>query len=309
MGLIVIAPGLSTTVQDAGRLGFRGWGVGPGGAFDRASAELANALVGNPAGYAVLELTLTGGCFEADSSMALAMAGAPMDAKVIGPDGTDQSLRIPSSCSIRSGQRLILGRAREGARTYLAVQGGWQTRNRLGSRSSEMRLRVGDVLPAAPGSIATRYLAQTIWEPPAAKPFRIIEGPDGRSNPALDEAFWSSRRFVVGTRSDRMGLRLEGEAVNVTPEPDRLSIPVTPGAIQGAGGQLIVLGVACGTMGGYPHIAQVISADLDRLGQLRPGDPVAFRRVSLEMARLADRESRQARESFLKPIASMVHQS
>ena len=62
-------------------------------------------------------------------------------------------------------------------------------------------------------------------------------------------------------------------------------------------------------MGGYPHIAHVISADIDRLGQLRPGDRVAFRRVSLEMARLADRESRRARESFLKRIATMVHQA
>ena len=86
-----------------------------------------------------------------------------------------------------------------------------------------------------------------------------------------------------------MGLRLEGDPVTVNSHPVRLSTPVAPGAVQVAGGQLIVLGVACGTMGGYPHVAHVISADLDRLGQLKPGDVVAFRRVTLEEARLLDR--------------------
>lgn len=72
--------------------------------------------------------------------------------------------------------------------------------------------------------------------------------------------------------------------MTVAPTPERLSSPVAPGAIQVAGGQLIVLGVACGTLGGYPHVAHVISADLDRLGQLKPGDTIAFRRVTLEDA-------------------------
>ena len=223
MRLIVIDPGLSTTIQDAGRPGYRGWGVGPGGSFDRGSAELANALLGNPAGCAVLELTLTGGCYEADGPLALAIAGAPMDAKVIGPDGTEKTLHIPSSWSMRSGHRLILGRAREGARTYLAARGGWQTRSRPGSRSSETRIRAGEVLCAASGSIPTRYLAETAWETPTAQPIRIIEGPDGRSNPEFDEAFWSARRFLVGARSDRMGLRLDGEPVVVASSSERLS--------------------------------------------------------------------------------------
>ena len=83
-----------------------------------------------------------------------------------------------------------------------------------------------------------------------------------------------------------MGLRLQGDPVEVSSPPDRLSAPVAPGAIQIAGGQLIVLGVACGTMGGYPHVAQLISADLDRLGQLRPGDAITFRRVALGEAAL-----------------------
>ena len=103
-----------------------------------------------------------------------------------------------------------------------------------------------------------------------------------------------------------MGLRLEGPAVAMIPEPDRLSAPVAPGAIQAAGGQLIILGVAGGTMGGYPHVAHVISSDLDRIGQLRPGDLITFRRVTIAEARDLDRESRRAHRALLLRIESLA---
>jgi 5-oxoprolinase (ATP-hydrolysing) subunit C len=305
-GLIVIDPGLSTTVQDAGRPGYREWGVPPGGAFDRGAAGLANALVGNDADQAVLELTLIGGVYRADGPLVLAMAGAPMEAKVVAPDGGERLLTIPLSWSLGEGERLVLGRATEGARTYLAVRGGWLSRVRLGRRSSEERLRAGEVLPAEPGSIPTRHPAGPTWTSPAAEPFRIIDGPDAlRADSDFDpSSFWSDRRFRVGSSSDRMGLRLEGEPVAIASPADRLSAPVAPGAIQVAGGQLIVLGVACGTMGGYPHVAHVISADLDRLGQLRPGDAIAFNRVTLDDARRADQAMRLDRQTMLNRVAT-----
>jgi biotin-dependent carboxylase-like uncharacterized protein len=300
-GLIVIDPGLSTTVQDAGRPGYREWGVSPGGAFDRGTAGLANALVGNDVGCAVLELTLIGGIYRADGPLAMAMAGAPMEAKVVAADGGETLLTIPLSWSLRDGDRLCVGGASEGARTYLAVRGGWQVPLRLGSRSSEERLRAGDVLPAEPGSIPTRHPAGPTWTSPAAEPFRILDGPDVlRADSGFDpSSFWTDRRFRIGSRSDRMGLRLEGEPVAIVSPPDRLSAPVAPGAVQVAGGQLIVLGVACGTMGGYPHVAHVISADLDRLG---PGDAIAFQRVTLDDARRVDDEMHLARQTLLNRV-------
>ena len=214
MGLIVIDPGLSTTVQDAGRTGYREWGVPPGGAFDRGAAGLANALVGNDTDCAVLELTLLGGTYTADRDLALAMAGAPMEARVLAPDGSERILHLPLSWTLRAGERLVLGRAVEGARTYLAVRGGWQTRLRLGSRSSEERLRAGDVLPAEPGSIPTRHPGGPSWISPTAEPFRILDGPDAVPvDSGLDASTpWSDRPFRVGSQSNRMGLRLEGEA-------------------------------------------------------------------------------------------------
>jgi antagonist of KipI len=306
MGLIVINPGLSTTVQDPGRLDYREYGVPPGGAFDRGSADLANALVGNPATCAVLELTLTGGIYQAACPLALALAGAPMDARILSQDGSEQSLQMPLSCPLRPSERLVLGHVREGARAYLAVRGGWQTQQRLGSRSSEERVRAGDVLPALPGSIPTRHLGKPAWGPPCVEPLRIIAGPDGHADSGFNEAFWTGRMFRVESNSDRMGLRLGGEPVVVPAPADRLSAPVAPGAVQVAGGQLIVLGVACGTMGGYPHVASVISADLDRIGQLKLGDMIQFRCVALADARDLDRQARQARQRFLTRLSTLA---
>ncbi len=304
MGLIVINPGLSTTVQDAGRAGYREWGVPPGGAFDRGAAGLANALVGNGSDRAVLELTLVGGTYEAQHHLAMALAGAPMEARVVAPDGSGRTLAVPLSFTLRAGERLVLGRAIEGARTYLAVRGGWQTRLHLGSRSSEGRLGAGEILPAEAGSIPTRYPAEPGWTPPAPEPFRLIDGPDAiRADPGLDASvFEAGRPFRVGSRSNRIGLRLESDPIEVVSAPGRLSAPVAPGAVQAAGGQLIILGVAGGTMGGYPHVAHVISADLDRLGQLRPGDVIRFLRVSLDEARRADLAMRQARKAILNRV-------
>jgi 5-oxoprolinase (ATP-hydrolysing) subunit C len=306
MSLLVIDPGFFTTIQDGGRPGHREWGVPLGGAFDRGSADLANALVGNPSGCAVLEMTLVGGQFQADCPMALALAGATLAAKLTSADSSECPVLLPSSLSLGEGDRLIVGRTATGARTYLAVKGGWQTRMHMNSRSSEKRLQVGEILPAASGTIASRRLSEPAWRSPTDDPFRIIAGPDSRFHPDLDEAFWASRQFTIGSQSNRMGLRLQGEPVSITSPPERLSTPIAPGAVQAAGGQLIVMGVACGTMGGYPHVAHVITADQDRLGQLKPGDAVTFRQVTLEEARSLDQAARQIRRAVLRRLAMLV---
>ncbi len=299
MSLIVLKPGLFTTVQDAGRIGYREWGVPTGGAFDQGSAGIANAIVGNDPDQAVLELTLLGGEYSAKSPLALGIAGAPMEARIESSDGAVRDLEIPSSVTLQAGDRLILGWAGEGARTYLAVRGGWRTPIRMGSRSSEDRLQSGDILPAETGTIRSRRLARPDGRFPTAEPFRVLDGPD-----AAIRGAWIDPSYRVGSRSDRMGLRLEGEPIAVESSVNRLSAPVAPGAVQVAGGRLIVLGVAGGTMGGYPHIAQVISADLDRLGQLRPGDLLRFRRTTLDEARAEARALRIARRNLLLRIAT-----
>jgi antagonist of KipI len=103
-----------------------------------------------------------------------------------------------------------------------------------------------------------------------------------------------------------MGLRLEGTPCAPAGDPERLSTPVLPGAVQAAGGVPLVLGPACGTMGGYPHVAQVITADLPRLAQVRAGDRLRFEWVSLDEARRIDRDTRRELTRRLERIATMA---
>jgi len=296
-GLRVIRAGVGATVQDRGRVGFREFGVPVGGAFDRESLDLANALVGNEAGAAGLELTLVGGEFVAEVSLAIALAGAPMGAAVGG-----RGLAVPGSATLRAGERLVVGGTRVGARAYLAVRGGWRTPLVLGSRSGEARIEVGALLPALAGATRWRRPIGWPWAVVADPgPIRVVDGPD----PGADGRLLEGEEFAVSNRSDRLGLRLEGRAVAFEGPADRLSAPVAAGAVQVAGGRPIVLGVAGGTMGGYPHLAQVISADLDRLGQLRPGDRARFRRVEVAEARAIDAADRAERRRWLARVGAI----
>ena len=290
--------GPGTTVQDRGRVGYRGFGVPLGGAFDRASQDLANALVGNHLDAATLELTLWGGNFTCALPIAIGLAGAPMEGWIQSSEGQDrQRLTIPQSAQLQPGDHLILRGTPLGARTYLAVAGGWRTPLILGSRSTETRLEPGQWLDAEAGITATRRPVAVPWPSMNdADPVRVIDGPDG------DARLLEAGRYRVTEQSNRMGLRLEGPSIDARADADRLSSPVAPGAIQITGGQPILLGVAGGTMGGYLHLAHVISVDLDRIAQARPGQSLRFLRIEVEEARELDKDRRRALAAWLNVI-------
>lgn len=300
MAILILRPGLATTVQDLGRPGHREFGVPEAGACDRASLRLANALLGNDPGAAALELTMTGGTFEARQPLAMALAGAPFAARVVRALGI-VPLEIPQSFAMDTRDRLILGGSSRGLRAYLAVRGGWRTDVVLGSRSSEARLVTGDAIPAEVGSVAARRPESADLPDPGDGPIRLIDGPDG-AVPAL----LRGHAYRVGMASDRVGLRLDGPAIEGVEMPGRPSAPVAPGAVQVAGGRFLILGPAGGTMGGYPHVAHVISADLDRLGQARPGQEVRFVRIDWCEARRLDRERRAWLAARDRRIAAMA---
>lgn len=288
MSLRVISAGPLLTIQDCGRIGFRAFGVPVSGPFDRFSAAVANGLVGNPSGDAVLELTGFGGMFEAEQTISLAMAGAPMSAKVLRGDLVARELLIPCATALHAGDRLSIGAAKIGYRSYVATRGGWRSPVFMRSRSQEIPLLAGSILSAENSLSAdctTRLGSLRLDE----SPIRYLDGPDSRDFPAhaLDGV-----KYVVGHASDRMGIRLDGPRLSSIGPPDRLSIPTSPGAIQIAGGLPIILGPACGTMGGYPCAGVVLSADMDRVGQARPGSEIRFRRVSSDEARFTDRAYR-----------------
>ena len=167
-------------------------------------------------------------------------------------------------------------------RAYLCVRGGLQTPLVLGSRSSLEPLRAGAELPCQTSVMHVRHVSYDFaWN---AEP--RLAARRGRRRRRLGSATRSfiAQSFTVTPASNRMGLRLHGEALTL-PERELVSEPVCPGSVQVTrDGQCIVLGVDGQTIGGYPKIAQVISADLDKLGQLRPGESVRFARVSLEDA-------------------------
>ena len=298
----VPAPGLLTTVQDLGREGFGPMGVSPSGAADTISLRIGNRLVGNKEGAAGLEMTLLGGRFGFPEGAALALTGsdfgATLDAVPIQPW---------TSVEVKRGQTLNVGPTRSGARCYLCVQGGIEVTPLLGSASTHLlsglgghegrALRKGDVLKIgdAGGPHRKRMVAANAFkELSPRKILRVTPGPQSDWFPEASQRIFYSNVYRVAEESNRMGLRLEGAPLREGADGEMISEGVSLGAVQiAAGGLPIILFVEQQTTGGYPKIANVISADLSSLGQLRPRDEVRFERVDLETARFLLRKQEE----------------
>ena len=270
MTLEVLEPGWASRVVDLGRHDARSLGVPIGGAADRTALAIGNALVGNPPGAAGLEVCLSGPRLRAASDVACVLYGAPFT--LTGPGHL-----VPGrSFTLHAGDELHFGGTAHGLRAYLCVRGGFETPLILGSRSALAPLQGSDHLPCPAGTIPVRYTRNLA--PSFADSYQLRVLPGLQAGWFRDDDLYR-REFTVGPASNRMGLRLQSDPL-VVPERELLSEPVAPGAIQVTReGQCIVLGVDGQTIGGYPKIAQVIQADLDRLGQLRPGDRLTFVRV------------------------------
>jgi biotin-dependent carboxylase-like uncharacterized protein len=310
MGVIqVLDPGLFTTVQDLGREGFGPLGVSPSGAADPISLRLGNRLVGNAEGAAGLEMTLLGGTFLFPEGAGLALTGSDFGATLDG-----KPVALWTSVEVEPGQTLRLGPTRSGARCYLCVHGGIEVKLFLGSASTHIlsglgghegrALRKGDVLriglgtgEAASGSSRKRRLsAGVLKEMQSRKVLRVTPGPQSDWFPEASHRLFYASRYRIAEESNRMGIRLQGASIPEGSGGKMISEGVSLGAVQVPdGGQPIILFVEQQTTGGYPKIANVISADLHSLGQLRPRDEVQFERVDLETARSLLREQ----EDFL----------
>ena len=292
--LVVESPGLLTTVQDLGRLGFGPLGISPSGAADPVVLRLGNLLVGNEPGAAALEMTLMGGSFVFPEGAIIALTGADFGATW---DGRPVEMWTPQA--VLPGAKLTLGPTRNFARCYLAVAGGIQVKCFLGSASTHLlsslgghegrALRKGDVLELgmAEKKILKRRISPTVlFTLKPRKVLRVTEGPQiDHFSPEAKQAFFRAT-FRVSEESDRIGLRLEGPALTVNQAGEMITEGVPLGAIQVTpSGQPIILFVEQQTTGGYPKIANVIGVDLHRLGQLRPRVEIRFERTSLAVAR------------------------
>lgn len=298
MSLCVLAPGTCSLLVDAGRPAARGLGVPIGGPADGWALAVGNALVGNPPDAPALEVTLTGPTLVAEADVGLGLFGAPFrmrrDGAPVEPGATFTLCR---------GQTLHIGGTPRGCRAYLCVAGGFQAPVVLGSRTGLEPLTAGDRLDCAPSALPGRGLGEV--PPPddvGAGVLRALAGP---------QADWFDNRFYdheyrVTPASNRMGVRLDGPALA---RPDRVLVsePVAPGAVQITNdGWPVVLGVDGQTIGGYPKVAHVISADLDRVGQLRPGDVVRFVRVPGDVAERLARERAERLRKWVRRIGLAV---
>ena len=282
--ITVVRPGLFTTIQDRGRWGHQANGVPVGGALDRVAHSAANALVGNDAGAATLEVTLLGPELRFECAAMIAVTGADLGARV---DGAEAMLNSTIAC--RRGAVLRFGERRSGSRAYVAVDGGLDAEPVLGSRATSAlcglggvdgrAIAAGDRLPL--GAPARTDRARRVVDP-APTPnggarLRVLPGPQQDFFP--DHAFdqLQRARFVVTPRSDRMGYRLEGARIPRVEGREMISDAAFVGGIQVPwSGEPILLMADRQTTGGYPHIATVITADLPLAGQLAPGDWIEF---------------------------------
>jgi biotin-dependent carboxylase-like uncharacterized protein len=287
----VLEPGLFSTIQDAvGRPGLGRFGITPGGAMDAAAARLANRLVGNDGGEAVLEITLQGPALDWTTGAHVGLAGADLGA------ATDGLRLAPGhSYRLRPGAVLEFGGARSGARTYLAVEGGFAVKPVLGSASTDHRsgfggidgraLRTGDILPF-PASQAGPLRSAVSPGTDADAPIHVIPTPAafGWFARSVARVFFASA-WTVAPDSDRSGIRLTG--VHLSSSATRIpSLGVPVGAVQvPPSGEPIVKMVDGPVTGGYPVLGVILRFDHARLAQAAPGTTLRFRRISVAVAR------------------------
>ena len=284
-------------MQDLGRTGFRQFGVSSGGALDSFGLRVANLLVGNDEGAAVLEITFGGLQLQFTDERVVAWCGGEFDVHV-----GSTALPAGHAALVSAGEQLKFGPPQIGCRCWLAISGGIDVPVVLGSRSTDLRanfggfqgraLRDGDELPLGkfrrPETAATErirsWTAPHDWVRPA-KPdptLRFIRGVDRNRFNASTIQHLTSETFGISPDSDRMGVRFEGPELKRRDDSDLISEAVAPGTIQvpPSGKPILLLG-DCQTIGGYPKIAHVITVDLGVAAQLRAGDHVRFSEVSL----------------------------
>jgi antagonist of KipI len=309
--LHIITGGLQTTVQDLGRVGRQRTGIPVCGAMDRFAHRVANMLVGNDDSAATLEASLLGPAIAFDEPAVIALAGGDLSATING-----NAVAPWHSMAVPQGATLRFGEARVGCRTYIAVAGGLDLTPVFGSRSTYLRaqfggvegrsLRSGDILNAgAPSPTAQKIVSSLLasgstavgrWSVatsirPAYNDDPIVRVIPGAHHELLDDASRErliSSTFRVSSNSDRMGYRLGGVGLALREPTELLSEAVAFGTIQlPPGGEPIVLMADHQTTGGYPRIGEVASVDLPLIAQLKPGDRLRFRLVSVEKAQQA----------------------
>jgi 5-oxoprolinase (ATP-hydrolysing) subunit C len=293
MSLRVLQPGAFSLLVDAGRPRSRRLGVPLGGAADRAAYAIGNALAGNAPNALALEITLSGPTLLAEHDVSACLFGASFTLSA-----GDRDVEVGRTFQLRAGDVMRVGGAQHGARAYLCVRGGFQAKVILDSASGLAPLAANDCLNCAPSagaglSLGAADAASLFGEPTTGDELHVVDGPQADWFAGAD---FYDKRYLASPASNRMGVRLDGAPL-ARPSRELVSEAIAPGAVQVANDGLpIIIGVDGQTIGGYPKIAHVIRADLDRIAQLRPGQIVRFVRVNrAEAESRAQQRQRQLR--------------
>lgn len=317
--MIMVQPGLLTTVQDRGRRGYAAQGYRTCGAVDSYAYQLGNALLGNPADAASLEFTLQGGSIRFTEDTLYAITGADVSAAV-----DDIPVSSYAAHWAPAGSTLRIGMAAQGLRIYLAVGGGITTPLVLGSRATDLKchlggyegraLRQGDELPIGYdieqvsrmwGRLRARRMTEPLSDPVlrtgthlqttlqgiTVPCLRAVAGPQEAAFTEAGLHTFCHSVYTLTPDCDRMACKLTGDAIEMVRGADIVSDGIAAGSVQiSANGQPIVMLADHQTTGGYAKIATVIRADLPVLAQLRPGQRIAFMFITPEEAVSAARQ-------------------
>ncbi|HLO11841.1 MAG TPA: biotin-dependent carboxyltransferase family protein [Pseudoneobacillus sp.] len=316
MGVMVYKPGLLSTVQDLGRYGYQQDGIIVSGAMDSFSMRLANLLVGNEDNDAVLEVTLIGPSLHFLVDSVIAICGGNLS-----PTINQIPISLNKPILVKKGDQVEFGPVKYGCRCYIAFKGGIHVKKVLGSNSTCLPagfggfngrpLTKGDVLPIK--TIHFKFPLKLNWQVSthfnsflfSDKPIRYLKGRQYDLFTEESRYQFKTSPFILTKDSNRMGFRIEGTNLKLTNQQEMLTEGVTFGSVQiPASGQPIILMADRQTTGGYPKIAQVISTDLPRLAQLKPGDHIYFTEISLleaqQLAYKAENELRILRKMMMQ---------
>jgi len=287
----VINPGIQTTFQDLGRPGLMKYGLPPSGAMDLRAFAIGNLLLRNSENAAALETAVQGLKLQALTRVTIAITGADLD-----PWLNDQPAHQWTAFAMKEGDVLHFKKRKKGLRAYVAVQGGFDVPEVLGSRSTYVRGRIGAILRE--GETLSTYTfdsgaSESVLNLPQecrpdlnrTEPIRLIMGPQEDYFTPRGIATLLNSTYRISPQSDRQAFRTEGPAIEIAKGPGIITDPIPPGSVQvpGDGKPIIMLRDAQVT-GGYAKIAIVARVDMDRLGQMMPGDEIRFRRISRQTA-------------------------
>lgn len=306
MGKIkIINPGLLTLVQDSGRYGYQQFGVPVSGVMDSFAHRVGNILVDNNEEEAVLEITMLGPQIEFLEDEVIAITGGNLSPRING-----SPVSMWESKYVSKGDRLTFGEMKNGCRSYIAFSGGINVPKVMKSKATYMKaqiggfqgrkLKAGDILDIGScknkiNKIGERsFLRKYTPKYKGNNEIRVILGPQNEyfTNKGIN-TFLNSE-YIVTNESDRMGFRLEGDEIEHVEGGDIISDGIAMGAIQIPGhGKPIIMMADRQTTGGYTKIANVISVDLWKVAQSKPGDKIKFKEIPIEKAHrlLAENEA------------------